>query len=104
MRFVLIRGDDGTEHRSTKPHHAWTHGQDRRLNRTISEATDERFYHDGQKQLRRPLAGRRTACNLARPIGILGGLGPCGDICKARTSDRDQCVLNPTQRMRGRNT
>jgi transposase InsO family protein len=44
------------EHRLTKPHHPWTNGQVERMNRTLKEATVQRYYYETHDQLRRHLA------------------------------------------------
>ena len=36
----------GIEHRLTKPKHPWTNGQVERMNRTIKEATVQRYHYD----------------------------------------------------------
>ncbi len=36
----------GIEHRLTKPNHPWTNGQVERMNRTIKEATVQRYYYE----------------------------------------------------------
>jgi len=43
----------GIEHRLTKPKHPWTNGQVERMNRTIKEATVQRYHYDTHGQLER---------------------------------------------------
>lgn len=56
------------EHRLTKPNHLWTNGQVERMNRTIKEATVQRYHYDTHEQLRRHLADFVTAYNFARRL------------------------------------
>jgi transposase InsO family protein len=56
MRFDMICGANGIEHRLTKPNHPWTNGQVERMNRTIKEATVRLFQYDSHDQLRTHLA------------------------------------------------
>ena len=44
-RFDRICREYGVEHRLTKPAHPWTNGQVERMNRTIKEATIQRFHY-----------------------------------------------------------
>src|ERR1039457_5680310 len=46
----------GIEHRLTKPNHSWTNGQVERMNRTLKEATVQRYYYESHEQLRAHLA------------------------------------------------
>jgi len=41
----------GVEHRLTKPAHPWTNGQVERFNRTIKEATVQRYHYESTAQL-----------------------------------------------------
>ena len=45
----------GIEHRLTKPNQPWTNGQVERMNRTIKEATVQRYCYESHGQLRRHL-------------------------------------------------
>src|SRR3954449_7400853 len=46
-RFDQICRANGIEHRLTKPNHPWTNGQVERMNRTLKEATVNRYHYDG---------------------------------------------------------
>ena len=48
-RVCLLHGID---HRLTQPNHLWTNGQVERMNRTIKEATVQRYHYDSHDQLR----------------------------------------------------
>jgi len=58
MRFDMIGGINGIEHRLTKPNHPWINGQVERINRTIKEATVKRYHYDSHVQLRTVVSRR----------------------------------------------
>src|ERR1700690_1179094 len=62
----------GIEHRLTKPNHPWTNGQVERMNRTIKEATVQRYHYVRHDQLEAHLADY----NYARRLKTLKGLTP----------------------------
>ena len=86
-RFDQICRANHIEHRLTKPHHPWTNGQVERMNRTLKEATVNRYHYDCHEQLRAHLADFITAYNFARRLKILKGLSPYEYICNAWTKE-----------------
>ena len=102
-RFDQICRANGIEHRLTKPNHPWTNGQVERMNRTLKEATVNRYHYDGHEQLRAHLADFVTAYNFARRLKILKGLSPYEYICNAWTKEPGRFVLDPIQQMPGLN-
>ena len=94
----------GIEHRLTKPNHPWTNGQVERMNRTIKEATVQRYYYDSHDQLRRHLDDFVSAYNFGRRLKTLKGLTPYEFICRTWTSEPERFNLNPLQQMPGLNT
>ncbi len=74
------------------------------MNRTIKDATVERFHHDDHAQLRTHLAGFMAAYNVARRLKTLEGLTPYEYISRIWTSEQDRSVLNPSNQMPGLNT
>lgn len=72
MRFDMICGANGIVHRLTKSNHPWTHGQVERMNRTIKDATVERY----RDQLRSHLADFLDAYNFARRFKTPNGHTP----------------------------
>lgn len=96
--------DHGIEHRLTKPNHPWTNGQVERMNRTIKEATVQRYYYDSHEQLRRHLDDFVAAYNFGRRLKSLKGLTPYEFICKRWTAEPKRFSLNPIHQMPGLNT
>lgn len=66
----------GIEHRLTKPNHPWTNGQVERMNRTLKEATVQRYHYENHEQLRQHLADFLVAYNFAKRLKALRGLTP----------------------------
>ncbi len=94
----------GVEHRLTKPRHPWTKGQVERMNRTIKEATVQRFHYATHDQLRSHLSDFVAAYNFGRRLKTLRGLTPYEAICKAWTDEPHRFALNPLHQMPGLNT
>jgi len=92
------------EHRCTKINHPWTNGQVERMNRTIKEATVQRYHYDRHEQLRHHLDDFVSAYNFGRRLKTLNGLTPYEFICKCWTSQPERFTLNPLHQMPGLNT
>jgi transposase InsO family protein len=103
-RFDQICRANSIEHRLTKPNHPWTNGQVERMNRTLKEATVNRYHYDNHEQLRAHLADFVTAYNFARRLKILKGLSPYEYICSAWTKEPTRFILDPIQQMPGLNS
>jgi transposase InsO family protein len=103
-RFDQICRASGIEHRMTKPHHPWTNGQVERMNRTLKEATVQRYYYETHDQLRSHLVDFVAAYNFGRRLKTLSGLTPYEYICRAWTKQPDRFILDPTHQMLGLNT
>ena len=102
--FGMRCRENGIEHRFTKINHPWTNGQVERMNRTIKEATVQRYHYDSHTQLERHLNDFVDAYNFARRLKTLKGLTPYEFICKAWTAQPERFTLNPRQQMPGLNT
>ena len=83
----------------TKPNHPWTNGQVERMNRTIKEATVQRYHYDNHQQLRQHLDDFVGAYNFGRRLKTLKGLTPYEYICRIWTSQPERFNLNPLQQM-----
>ena len=103
-RFDQICRANGIEHRLTKPNHPWRNGQVERMNRTLKEATVNRYHYDTHEQLRAHLADFVTAYNFARRLKILKGLSPYEYIRNAWTKEPGRFIIDPIQQMPGLNT
>ena len=102
--FDMRCSEHGIEHRFTKINHPWTNGQVERMNRTIKEATVQRYHYDDHQQLRRHLDNFVAAYNFGRRLKTLKGLTPYEFICKAWQTEPDRFTLNPLHQMPGLNT
>jgi transposase InsO family protein len=102
--FDLRCKENAIEHRLTKIKHPWTNGQVERMNRTIKEATVQRYHYDRHDQFEAHLADFINAYNYARRLKTLKGLTPYEYICKCWTSQPERFKLNPLQKMPGLNT
>ena len=73
------------------------------MNRTIKEATVQRFYYECHQQLQQHLADFVAAYNFGRRLKTLKGLHAFEYICKCWTSQPERFILNPLQQMPGLN-
>jgi transposase InsO family protein len=89
------------EHRLTKPNHPWTNGQVERMNRTLKEATVQRYHYDTHEQLRRHLADFLAAYNFAKRLKMLKGLTPHEYVCQIWTTEQSRFRINPTHNTAG---
>jgi transposase InsO family protein len=94
----------GIDHRLTKPNHPWTNGQVERMNRTIKEATVQRYHYDSHDQLRIHLSDFVAAYNFAKRLKTLAGLTAYEFICKCWQKEPDRFTLDPIHQMPGLNT
>ena len=101
--FELACAQNEVEHRLTKPRHPWTNGQVERMNRTITEATVQRFYYATHDQLRTRLTDFVAAYNFGRRLKTLKGLTPYKFICKRWTLEPKRFRVNPLHQMPGLN-
>ena len=65
------------EHRLTRPYHPWTSGQVERMNRTLKDATANRYHYVSHDDLRGHVQLFPDAYNHARRLKALRGLTPC---------------------------
>ena len=95
--FELACARNDIDHRLTKPKHPWTNGQVERMNRTIKEATVQRFYYESHQQLRQHLADFVAAYNFGRRLKTLKGLTPFEYICKSWTSQPERFSIRSSK-------
>jgi len=89
------------EHRLTKPNHPWTNGQVERMNRTLNEATVNRYYYQSHQQLREHLDAFISAYNFAKRLKTLQGLTPYEFIVKTWAQTPKIFHLKPTHHNTG---
>jgi transposase len=102
--FDLLCQQHGIEHRLTKPNHPWTNGQVERMNRTLKEATVNRYHYESHSQLKQHLHTFLMAYNFAKRLKTLRGLTPYEHICKVWTEQPKRFRLNPLHHTLGLNT
>ena len=102
--FDFVCEQHGIEHRLTKPYHPWTNGQVERMNRTLKEATVQRYHYASHDQLKAHLATFLMAYNFAKRLKTLRGLTSYEYICKIWTENPKRFRLNPIHRTAGPNT
>jgi hypothetical protein len=79
-------------------------GQVERMNRTIKDATVKRFHYQDHAQLQSHLNDFINAYNFGRRLKTLKGPTSFEFICKCWTSEPEQFILNPLQKMPGLNS
>ncbi|GJE72723.1 IS481 family transposase ISMdi8 [Methylorubrum podarium] len=79
--FDRVCTEHKIQHQPTKVNHPWTNGQVERMNRTIKNATVERYHYGSHDQLRAHLQLFVNAYNCARRLKTLWGLTPYESIC-----------------------
>ena len=92
------------DHRLTKPNHPWTNGQVERMNRTIEEATVQRYFYGSHDRLPEHLEFFLRAYNFAKRLKSLKGLTPYEHICKTWTEQPRRFRLNPIHHTPGPNS
>lgn len=93
--FDRVCRQHGIEHRKTKLGHPWTNGQVERMNRTLKEATVQRYHYGSHDELRAHLSAFLLAYNHAKRLKALRGLTPHEFICREWQREPDQFVRAP---------
>ncbi|CAO4149171.1 Integrase catalytic domain-containing protein [Methylorubrum extorquens] len=88
-------------HHLTKPRCPWTNGQVERMNRTIKDATVERYHCVSGDELRHHLQLFVEAYNYGRRLKTLRGLTPYEFICQAWTKQPQRFRLDPSHYILG---
>ncbi|MBA8862428.1 hypothetical protein FHW19_004174 [Ochrobactrum anthropi] len=73
------------------------------MNRTIKDATVERFHYANHEQLRRHMIDFINAYNFGRRLKRLRGLTPYEFVCKIRATEPERFMINPIHQMPGLN-
>jgi transposase-like protein len=102
--FDMLCDANSIEHRLTKPNHPWTNGQVERMNRTLKEATVQRYHYGTHTQLKTHVHAFLMAYNFAKRLKTLRGLTPYEYICKVWTTQPNRFTLNPLHHTVGLNT
>jgi len=97
--FELACAQNDIDHRLTQPRYPWTNGQVARMNRTLKDATVQRYYYDSHDELQGPLGDFLTAYNFARRLQTLRGLTPYEYICKIWTAEPERFGLDTLHQM-----
>ena len=79
--FDRVCDEHGIEHRFTKLAHPWTNGQVERMNRTLKEATVQRYHYQATAELNEHLQPFLLAHNQAKRLKRLRGLTPHEFVC-----------------------
>ena len=66
--FDRVCREHEIEHRFTKPNHPWTNGQVERMNRTLKEATVQRYHYSAHAQLEAHIHACLMAHNFAKRL------------------------------------
>ena len=101
--FDYVCHEHGIEHRLSKANDPWTNGQVEGMNRTIKDATVERYHYEIHEQLRAHLQLFVDAYNHARRLKPLRGLTPYEAICKAWVDEPSRFTQNPCHQILGPN-
>lgn len=101
--FELACAQNRIEHRLTKHYHPWTNGQVERMNRTLKEATVQRYHYSSHDELRGHLALFLEACNDARRLKTLKGPTPYEFTCRSWAAEPQRFTANPHHEMPGPN-
>lgn len=73
------------------------------MNRTIKEATVQRYHYDSYEQLAQHLDNFVSAYNFGRRLKTLKGLTPYEIICQRWTTEPERFALNPHHQTPGLN-
>lgn len=95
--FDRVCQEYGIEHRFTKPAHPWTNGQVERMNRTLKEATVQRYHYQTMAELNHHLQTFLLAYNHAKRLKTLRGLTPHEFICAEWQIKPTIFTRDPTQ-------
>ena len=84
------------EHRLAKPAHPWTNGPIERVNRTLKEATVQRYHYRTTAESNEHLQAFLLAYNHPKRLKILRGLMPHEFVCTQWQKDPVIFARDPT--------
>ena len=93
--FELACAENRIEHRLTKPHHPWTHGQVERMNRTLKDAAVRRRHYASHDELRGHLTLFLNAYNFTKRLKTLKGLTPYEAVRRWWAAEPHRFTANP---------
>ena len=93
--FDRICRQHNIEHRLTKPNHPWTNGQAEHMNRTIKDATVNRYYYRKKGELEMHLNTFLATYNYVKRLKTLKGLSTYEFIVKAWSETPDLFFIEP---------
>ena len=96
--FDRVCTEHGTEHRFTRPGHPRTNGQVERVNRTLKEATVQRYHYQTTAELNEHLQALLLAYNHAKRLKTLRGLTPHEFVCAQWQKNPVNFNRDPTHR------
>jgi transposase-like protein len=102
--FARVCEEHAIAHRLTKTNHPWTNGQVERMNRTLKEATVQKYYYQTHQHLKEHLHAFLMAYNFAKRLKTLRGLTPYEYICQCWHKEPDRFTINPYRHTLGLNT
>ena len=95
-RFDRVCREYGVARRLTKPAHPWTNSQVERMNRTIKEATVQRFHDQTTAELNEHRQAFLLAYNHAKRLKTLRGLTPHEFVCTQWQNNPTIFTRDPT--------
>jgi transposase InsO family protein len=84
--------------------HPWTNGQVERMNRTLKEATVNRYYYETHQQLKDHLGNFLNAYNFAKRLKTLKGLTPYEFMIQCWQREPSRFTINPHHHTLGLNS
>ena len=101
--FTKLCKENKIEHRQTLAYHPWTNGQVERINRTIKEATVNKYYYYNHEKLQNHLNMFLNAYNYAKPLKTLNGLTPYEKVLLYLNTEKGGSMINPIHKTMGPN-
>lgn len=102
--FDRLCDKHGIDHRLTKLNHPWTNGQVERMNRTLKEATVNKYWYESHRQLKHHLYAFLLAYNFAKRLKALKGMTPYEYVCGVWAKEPERFIIDPRHHTVGLNT